>query len=193
VSAKLTPEICINKASRNNRLTAASRWATASDSHSQTCLQTLFFFSSLSSFDETTTELHPHAEKLTETVLHLNLGHFVGFWFSYFFCFLGVFLVFFPFDEKNNRTTSVTPSPGLEAEGLTPKLLRLKLYCIWTWRFFNLILLYFIFQSSLCLSNACLAYYWLVYYLPIYIFETFLFICLFCFLTCLFICFSLFL
>jgi hypothetical protein len=76
MSAKLTPEICINKASSNSRLTAVGRRATGSDSHSQTCLQTLFF---LSSFDETTTELHLHAEKLTVTVLHLNLGHFVGF------------------------------------------------------------------------------------------------------------------
>jgi hypothetical protein len=45
VSAKLTPEICINKASSNSKLTAAGRQATAADSHSQTCLQTLFFFS----------------------------------------------------------------------------------------------------------------------------------------------------
>jgi hypothetical protein len=40
----------------------------------------LFFFS-IPTFDEKTTELHLHAEKLTETVLHLNLGHFVGFFF----------------------------------------------------------------------------------------------------------------
>jgi hypothetical protein len=39
----------------------------------------LFFF--LSTFDETTTQLHLHAEKLSETELHLNLGHFVVFWF----------------------------------------------------------------------------------------------------------------
>jgi hypothetical protein len=45
VSVKLTPEICINKASSKSRLTAASRQAAASDSHSQNCLQTLFFFS----------------------------------------------------------------------------------------------------------------------------------------------------
>jgi hypothetical protein len=79
VSAKLTPEICINKASSNSRLTAAGRQATATDSHPQTCLQTFLF--SLPTFDEKTTELHLHAEKLTETVLHLNLGHFVGFFF----------------------------------------------------------------------------------------------------------------
>jgi hypothetical protein len=45
VSVKLTPQICINKASSNSRLTAVGRQATASDSHSQNCLQTLFFFS----------------------------------------------------------------------------------------------------------------------------------------------------
>jgi hypothetical protein len=96
VSVKLTPEICINKAFSNSRLTATGRQATASGIHSQTCLQTLFF---LSSFDETTTELHLHAEKLMETVLHVNLGHFVVF-----FCFVLVgfgsfYLVVFPFGE----------------------------------------------------------------------------------------------
>jgi hypothetical protein len=47
VSAKLTPEICINKASSNSRLTAVGRQDTAADSHSQTCLQILFFSLSL--------------------------------------------------------------------------------------------------------------------------------------------------
>jgi hypothetical protein len=77
VSVKLTPEICINNASSNSKLTATGRQATAADSHSQTCLETLFF--SLPTFDEKTTKLHLHAEKLNETLLHLNLGHFVGF------------------------------------------------------------------------------------------------------------------
>jgi hypothetical protein len=77
VSAKLTPEICINKASSYSRLTAMGRQATASDNQSQNCLQTLFF--TLPTFDETTTELHLHTEKLTEAVLHLNLGQLVGF------------------------------------------------------------------------------------------------------------------
>jgi hypothetical protein len=45
VSVKLTPEICINNTASNSRLTAAGRQATASDSHSQNCLQTLFFLS----------------------------------------------------------------------------------------------------------------------------------------------------
>jgi hypothetical protein len=90
VTAKLTPEICINNAASNSRQTAASRQATVTDSHSQTYLQTLFFFS-LPTFDEKTTELHLHAEKLTETVLHLNLGHFVGY---FFFLFCVIFFYF---------------------------------------------------------------------------------------------------
>jgi hypothetical protein len=96
VSVKLTPEICINKASRNSRLTAAGRQAIASDTIHRT-VSRLFFF--LSSFDETTTELHLHAEKLTETILHLNLGHFVVFFF--FLVWFG--LVFFPFDETTTE------------------------------------------------------------------------------------------
>jgi hypothetical protein len=89
VSAKLTPEICINNTSSNSRLIAAGRQATATDTIPE--LSSFFFFS-LPTFDETTTKLHLHAEKLTETVLHLNLGHFVVFCF---FCFC--FWVFFPF------------------------------------------------------------------------------------------------
>jgi hypothetical protein len=119
VSAKLTPDICINNTSSNSRLTTVGRQATASDSHSQNCLQTLFFF--LPTIDETTTELHLHAEKLTETVLHLNLGHFVVFfvWFGL------VWFGFFPFDETMTELLL-----RHQAEGLTPKLLRLKPYCI---------------------------------------------------------------
>jgi hypothetical protein len=70
VSVKHTPEICINHASSNSRLTAAQ-----SHIARELSPDTIFFF--LSSFDETTTKLYLHAEKLTETVLHLNLGHFV--------------------------------------------------------------------------------------------------------------------
>jgi hypothetical protein len=91
MSAKLTAEICINNASSYSRLTAVARQATAADSHSQNCLQTLFYFSLLT-FDEKTTEIHLHAEKLTETVLHLNLGNFVGF---FFLC--------YPFDETTTE------------------------------------------------------------------------------------------
>jgi hypothetical protein len=88
VSVKLTPEICINKDSSNSRLPQQ-----AGEPQPQVAIQRtvsrLFFF--LSSFDEKTTELHLHAEKLTETVLHLNLGHFV-----LFSLFCVVFVFFFP-------------------------------------------------------------------------------------------------
>jgi hypothetical protein len=94
VSVKLTPEICINNTSRNSRLTAMGRKATASDTIHRPVSR--LFFLSLPTFDETTTELCLHAEKLTETALHLNLGHFVGFLFCFvWFC----FILFFPFDE----------------------------------------------------------------------------------------------
>jgi hypothetical protein len=97
-----------------------------------------------------------------------------------FFCF------FFPLWWDNNRTTSETLSPGLEAEGLTQKWLRLKLYCIWTWKFFIFLLLFshlfifiylFIFQSSLWLSNSCSTYCWLMHSLSLFIsLKTFLFV-----------------
>jgi hypothetical protein len=101
VSAKLTPEICINNASSNSRLTAVGRQATAADTIHRTVSR--LFFSSLPTFDEKTTELHLHAEKPTETVLHLNLGHFVGFFFCFVWLFYFVFLVFFPFDETTTE------------------------------------------------------------------------------------------
>jgi hypothetical protein len=91
VSAKPTPEICINKASSNSRLTAAGRQATATDTIHRTVFR-LFFFS-LPTFDEKTTELHLHAEKLTETVLHLNLEHFLGFCFVL-FCVVLFYFIF---------------------------------------------------------------------------------------------------
>jgi hypothetical protein len=77
VSAKLTPEICRNNASSNSRLTAAGRQATVQIAIHRP-LSRLFLFS-LPTFDEKITELHLHAEKLTETVLHLNSGHLVDF------------------------------------------------------------------------------------------------------------------
>jgi hypothetical protein len=80
VSAKLTSEICINNASSNSRLTAGGRQATVEDTILRT-VPRLFFFLCLPTFDERTTELHLHTEKLTETVLHLNLGNLVGFFF----------------------------------------------------------------------------------------------------------------
>jgi hypothetical protein len=144
------------------------------------------FFCSLTTFDEKTTELHLHAEKLTEIILHLNLGHFLDLLFVCFvlfyfifplwwdnyrttseknllklyciwiwdtfwvFCLFVLFCVvlfyfIFPLGWDNYRTTSEAPSPEVEAEGWTPKLLRLKLHCIWTWRFLNFFIYLFYF------------------------------------------------
>jgi hypothetical protein len=163
VSAKLPPEICINNASSNSRLTAVGRWATATDSHSQNCLQTLLFLSPYLWWENNQTT--PACWKTYWNCIAFELGTLCGV-----FCFPLFGFGFFPLWWDNDRTTSESPSPGLQAEGLTLKLLRLKLYCIWTWRFF--IFLFFIFklflflflfiylfsQSSLCLSNACSAY-----------------------------------
>jgi hypothetical protein len=137
VSVKLTPEICINKASSNSWLTAAGRWTTASDSHSQNCLQTLFF-SPYFWWDNNRTT--PACWKIYWNSIAFELGTFYAV-----FLFGLVWFGFFPLWWDNDRTTSETPYPGLEAEGLTPKLLRLKLYCIWTWRFFNFLILIFIY------------------------------------------------
>jgi hypothetical protein len=82
VSAKLTPEICINNTPSNSRLTAAGRQATAADTILRIVSRLFFFFLLfLPTCDERTTELHLHAEKLAETLLHLNVGHLVGFFF----------------------------------------------------------------------------------------------------------------
>jgi hypothetical protein len=146
------------------------------------------FFLCLPTFDERTTELHLQAEKFTETVLHLNLGHLVGF----FFVRVGVVLFYFmcPLWWDNYRATSEAPSPGLETETdtqimKTENSLHLNLEIFWFFGFlkfsifsfyfntflyidFTFIYLFFIFiiifffifdfQSSLCLSNVCSAY-----------------------------------
>jgi hypothetical protein len=178
VSVNFTPEICINNTSSNSRLTAAGRWATASDSHSQNCLQTLFF---LRSFNETTIELQLHAEKLTETVLHLNLGHFgVFFCCSILFCF--VLFVFFPPLMRQWQNYFWNTISRIGGWGTNTKIIKTE-----TLLHLNLEIS---FQSSLCLFNAFLAYCWLVHYPSLLISLKLLFVC---FVFYLFICFSLFL
>jgi hypothetical protein len=81
------------------------------------------------------------------------------------------FSFFFPFGET--MTELLLRHHLQEAKGPTPKLLRLKLYCIWTLRFFIFSILY-------CLSNACSAYCWLVHYLSLFIY---LFVCFVFFYT----------
>jgi hypothetical protein len=151
-------------------------------------------FSSLPTFDEKTNKLHLHAEKLTETVLHLNLGH-VGF-----LCLCAVLFYFMhPLWWDNYRTTSEASYPGLEAETDT-KIIKTKHHCIWTlfsifhfvlfylyiyflfYLFFIFILIFilfiFYFQSSLCLSNVFSAYSWLVHCFSLFIsLKLFLFLC----------------
>jgi hypothetical protein len=123
VRVKLTPEIWINKTRSNNWLTVAGRWAEASDRNSQSCLQTLFFLFLWWDNNWTTSACW----KTYWNCIAFELGTFSGV-----FC----LFVCFPLWWDNHRTTSETPSPGLEPEWLRQKLLRLKLYCIWTWRFF---------------------------------------------------------
>jgi hypothetical protein len=111
----------------------------------------------------------------------LDLKFLFFYSFVYLFYFLIIFfsfllLLFFPLWWDNDRLTTQTPTPGLDAEGVTPELLRLKLYCIWTWD---------IFFFFLCLSNACLIHCWLVHYLSLLIS-----LALYFFLFCLFfLCF----
>jgi hypothetical protein len=140
VSAKLTPKICINNAASNSRLTAAGRQATAADSHSQTCLQTLCFLSPYLWWENNWTT--PACWKIYWNCIAFELGTLCGF---FFFLVLCGFVLFYVTPLMNNYRTSEAPSPGLEAEGRTPKLLRLKLHCIWTWRFFSFLSLFFLF------------------------------------------------
>jgi hypothetical protein len=75
-----------------------------------------------------------------------ELGTLCGF-FLVLFCAV-LFYFIFPLWRDNYRTTSEAPSPGLEAEGRTPKLLRLKLHCIWTWRIFLIYIYFFLFSFT---------------------------------------------
>jgi hypothetical protein len=134
-----------------------------------------------------------HAEKLTETVLHLNLDTLLC------FGFLFAFLVFFLLMRQWQNFFWDTIS-RIRDWGTNTKIIKTE-----TWFHLNLdilkiILFYFLkyflfhlflcFLSSLCLYNSYLAYYWVVHYLSLFISLTqFFFVCLFCLLSC----FSLFL
>jgi hypothetical protein len=149
VSAKLTLEICINNGVSNSRLTAVGRQATAADTIHRPVSRLFFFF--LPTFDEKTTELHLNTEKLTETVLHLNLGHFV--WFVCVCVCVCSFVLFYVSPlMRQLQNKPEAPSPGLEADGQTPKLLRLKLLAfdleVYFLFFIHFILFYFSFFSS---------------------------------------------
>jgi hypothetical protein len=96
VSAKLTPEIYINNASSYSRLTAAGRQATVADSHSQNCLQTLFFF-----FFSLSLPLLRQQPNYTGMLKNLLKLYCIWTWdtlWGFFFVLCG-FILFFPFDK----------------------------------------------------------------------------------------------
>jgi hypothetical protein len=96
--------------------------------------------------------------------LHLNLGHFVGF-----------FSLMLPLWWDNYRTTSEAPSPGFEAEGRTPKLLRLKFHCIFLFYLFSFIyffILYFNFFIYMYMYTFFLSF---TYFLFLFLYLFFLF------------------
>jgi hypothetical protein len=72
-------------------------------------------------------------KNLTETVLHLNLGHFVGFFECVCVQFCSTLCI--PFDETTIEQHLRHHLQDWKMRQ-TPKLLRQKLHCIWTWRFF---------------------------------------------------------
>jgi hypothetical protein len=192
VNVKLTPEICINNASSYSRLTSAGRRATAADSHSQSCLQTLFFSS-----------LPLMRQQPNYTCMLKNLLKLYCIWtwdtlWCFFVCLFSVVLVFFFFwffsplmrQWQNYFWGTISRIGGWKTNTKiieTETLLHLNLEIF----FFIYLFIIIFFQSSLCLSNACSVYCWLVHYLYLFI-SLKLFVC-FVFSTSLFICFSLFL
>jgi hypothetical protein len=160
VSVKLTPEICINKASSYSRLTAVGKQATASDSYSQNCLQTHFFSPYLWWDNNWTT---PACWKTYWNCIAFELGTLCGLLFCFvLFCFV---LVFFPFDETRQNyfwdTISRVGGWGTYTKIMkTETLLHLNLEI-----FFNIFLnlfifyfyfyyFYFYFQSPLSLMTV---------------------------------------
>jgi hypothetical protein len=173
MSAKLTPEICINNASSNSRLTAAGRQARATDTILRT-VSRLFFFLFLPTLDEKTTELHLHAEKLTETVLHLNLGNLLGF---FFVCVCVVLFYFMhPLWWDNYRTTFEAPSPGLETETETQIIktetsLHLNLEVFWVFFFFLIFYFSFHFNSFLYIDISFIYLFFIFIHIFIFFFS----------------------
>jgi hypothetical protein len=162
VSVKLTPEICINNASSNSRLTAVGRWATATDTIHRTVYRLFFLSPYLWRENNWTT---PTWWKTYWNCIAFELGTL-----CLFVCFLlcaVLFYFIFPLWWDNYRTTMAmeAPSPGLEAEGRTPKLLRLKLYCIWTCRFLKIFLILFIYIFFHLLIFNFYSYFYSFYFL----------------------------
>jgi hypothetical protein len=181
VGVKLTPEICINKAYSNSRLTAAGRWATASDSHSQNCLQTLFFSPFLWWDNNWNT---PACWKTYWNCIAFELGKLYGVFVLFCFAWLGLVWFFSPLMRQWQKCFRDTIS-RIGGWGTNTKIIKTKTLLHLNLGIFEFFLFIFFSQSSLCLSNACLAYCWLVHCLSLFISLKLLFFCLFL-LICLF-------
>jgi hypothetical protein len=93
-----------------------------------------------------------------------------------FFCFVLCSFVLFYFSplRDNYRTTSEAPSPGLQAEGWTTKLLRIKLHWIWTWRISFIFILFIYSFSTPHFSFCFILYTFFSFHLPIFYFYSYL-------------------
>jgi hypothetical protein len=191
VSVKLIHEICINKPSSNSRLTAVGRWATASDSHSQNWIQTLFL--SLYLWWHNNRAI-PACWKTYWNCIAFKLGTLCGVYFV--LCCFSFALLFYPLMRQQQNyfwdTTSRTGDWGAKTKIIKNEtLLHLNLeifFHLFIFLFLFLFFFIFNFQSSLCLSNAYSAYSWLVLCLFLFIsLKLFLFISLFVFSTYLFV------
>jgi hypothetical protein len=196
VSAKLTPEICINNATSNSRLTAVGGQATATDSHSQTGLQTLFFLSPYLWWENNWAT--PACWKTYWNCIAFEHGTLCGV--LVLFPFLCGFVLFYvtPLMRQlqNNIWDTVSRIGGW---GMNTKIIKTEtsvhlnlevcsfyiLFYIYIHFFFHLhlyfysylTLFYFLFSPSLCLSNAFSAYGWLVHYPCLYLWN--FFVCFF--------------
>jgi hypothetical protein len=137
----------------------------------------IFFFSLFfPTFDERTTKLHLHAEKLTEPVLHLNLGHLVGLCVCVCACVCSFVLLYaspLMRQLQNNNWGTILRTGDWER---TPKLLRLKLHCIWTWRFFGFMFFcFFLNFLFFILLYIYISFIYFVIFIVIFIFVIFYF------------------
>jgi hypothetical protein len=54
---------------------------------------------------------------------------------------------------------------GLDAEGVTPELIKLKFYCFWTWNFFFFKCLFVLFTVYLSTISPCWFLWFCIYFL----------------------------
>jgi hypothetical protein len=166
MSVKLTPEICINNSSSNSRLTAVGRQATAADTILRTVSRLFFFLSPYLWWENNRTI--PACWKTYWNCFAFELETLCGvfFWCSF------VLLYVSPLIRQLQKTSEAHLQDWRLRQ--TPKLLRLKLHCIWTRRFF------------FSIFDFVLLYLYIYIYIYIYISFTYF---LFLFLSLLFLFF----